>query len=263
MPVTLEVDDRSVATLTLDRPAKRNALDRPMLESLLDVTSDLERRGDIRAVVVRGAGGTFCAGADIAEWVNPSGPVAADLSRLGRSAFAAVAALPVPSVALIEGAAVGGGFELALACDVRVAADDALLGFPELRLGNLPAWSGLARLVEITGLGVARHLLLTGELVDGERAGALGIVTAVAESNGLSRKLAEVVDGFLACEPTALTLAKQVLAGYHHDLPLEPALAAFTAGLESSRSRKQAFLDRRAAARRGRAVTTTRIGAAS
>lgn len=262
MPVTLEVDDRSVATLTLDRPAKRNALDRAMLESLLDLIAGLERRDDVRAVVVRGAGGTFCAGADIADWVSPSGPVAAELSRLGRTAFAAVAALPVPSVALIEGAAVGGGFELALACDVRVAAQDALLGLPELRLGNLPSWSGLARLVEVTGLGVARHLLLTGELIDGVRAGALGIVTAVAPSDGLSRALAEVVDGFLACEPTALALAKQVLAGFHHDLPLEPAMAAYTAGLESSRSRKQAFLDRRAA-RRGVAVPATRIGAAS
>nr|WP_296066622.1 enoyl-CoA hydratase/isomerase family protein [uncultured Actinoplanes sp.] len=256
MPVTLDVDDRSVATLTLDRPAKRNALDRAMLESLLDATTGLGRRDDVRAVVVRGAGRTFCAGADIADWVSPAAPVAAELSRLGRAAFAAVAALPAPSVALIEGAAVGGGLELALACDVRIAAGDALLGFPELRLGNLPAWNGLSRLVGVAGLGVARHLLLTGELVDGTRAGHLGIVTAVAPPDRLTRALAEVVDGFLACEPAALALAKQVLAGFDRDLPLEPAMAAYTAGLDTSRSRKQAFLDRRAA-------PANRIGAPS
>jgi enoyl-CoA hydratase/carnithine racemase len=218
MPVILDVDDSSVATLLLDRPHKRNALDREMLDSLLDATGQLARRTDVRAVIVR---------------------------------FAAVAALDVPSVALIEGAAVGGGFELALACDVRIAASDALIGFPELRLGNLPAWGGLARLIGITGLGAARHLLLTGELVDGIRAATLGVVTAVADPNDLSAELARIVNGFTACEPTALALAKQVLTGFAGDLPLEPAIASYTAGLDSSRRRKQDFLDRKAARKIG------------
>lgn len=251
MPVTLDVDDNAVATLLLDRPGKRNALDRAMLESLLDATAELAGRTDVRAVVVRGAGGTFCAGADIADWVAPSGPLAAQLSRLGRDAFDSVAALDVPSVALIEGTAVGGGFELALACDVRIAAADALIGFPELRLGNLPAWGGLARVIGIAGLGVARHLLLTGELVDGGRAAGLGVVTAVAPPDALAAELARVVDGFTACDPAALALAKQVLTGFDRDLPLEPAMASYTAGLDSSRRRKQDFLDRRAARRMG------------
>jgi enoyl-CoA hydratase/carnithine racemase len=259
MPVTLDVDDSSVATLLLNRPSKRNALDRAMLESLIEAVTELNGRDDVRAVVVRGAAGTFCAGADIADWVAPSGPLAAELSRLGRDAFAALAALPVPSVALIEGIAVGGGLELALACDVRIAAQDALIGFPELRLGNLPAWGGLARLVGIAGLGPVRHLLLTGDLVDGNRAAALGVVTTVAPAADLGAALARVVDGFTACEPTALALAKQVLAGFGSDLPLEPAIASYTAGLDSSRGRKQDFLDRKAA----RKASTTVIGASS
>ncbi|GAA0572997.1 enoyl-CoA hydratase-related protein [Paractinoplanes ferrugineus] len=251
MPVTLDVDDRSVATLLLDRPRKRNALDREMLESLLDATGRLAGRTDVRAVVVRGAGGTFCAGADIGDWVAPSAPLAAELSKLGRDAFAAVAALDVPSVALIEGTAIGGGFELALACDLRIAAGDALIGFPELRLGNLPAWGGLARLIDVAGLGTARHLLLTGELIDGVRAAALGAVTAVAADGDLSAELSRVVDCFTACEPAALALAKQVLSGFDSDLPLEPAMASYTAGLDSSRRRKQDFLDRQAARKIG------------
>jgi enoyl-CoA hydratase/carnithine racemase len=262
MPVTLDVDDSSVATLLLDRPSKRNALDRSMLESLLDAVANVARRDDVRAVIVRGAGGTFCAGADIADWVAPSGALAAELSRLGRDAFAAVAALPVPSVALIEGTAVGGGFELALACDVRIAADDAVLGFPELRLGNLPAWGGLARLIGIAGLGAARHLLLTGELVDGARAAALGAVTVAAPRAELPQALSRIVGGFTACEPTALALAKQVLSDFDRDLPLEPAIASYTAGLDSSRGRKQEFLDRKAA-RKAVSVAPTRIGVSS
>jgi enoyl-CoA hydratase/carnithine racemase len=251
MPVTLDVDDNSVATLLLNRPSKRNALDRGMLESLLGATAEIARHADVRAVIVRGAGGTFCAGADIADWVAPSGPLAAELSRLGRDAFASVAALGVPSVALIEGTAIGGGFELALACDVRIAATDALIGFPELRLGNLPAWGGLARLTGIAGVGAARHLLLTGELVDGARAAGLGVVTAVAPPGELAGELTRIVDGFTACEPAALALAKQVLTMFDRDLPLEPAMASYTAGLDSSRSRKQDFLDRKAASRIG------------
>ena len=252
MPVTLTVDDVGVATLLLERPSKRNALDRAMLESLLARVGELAGRDDVRAVVVRGSGGTFCAGADIADWAGPTGPEAAALSRLGRQAFTALAALAVPSVALIEGTAVGGGLELALACDVRIARPDALIGFPELGLGNLPAWGGLARLIDSAGLGVARYLLLTGTLIDGVRAAQLQVVTSASDPQRpphMDELLAEVLAGFLGSEPTALALAKQALSAYESDLPLEPALAAYFAGLDSSTGRKQAFLDRKAAAK--------------
>ena len=250
MPVTLDVDPDGVATLLLDRPAKRNALDRAMLDSLAAAVGRLAGRDDVRAVVVRGAGGTFCAGADIADWVGTPGPVAAELSRLGRDTFAALAALPVPSVAVIEGGAIGGGLELALACDLRVAADDAVLGLPETRLGNLPSWGGVARLAAVAGLGVARQLLLGGEMLTGARAAGLLVVGAAAPAVELEALVRGTVERLLAADPTALALAKQVLAGPAGDHPLEPALAAYTAGLDSSRRRKQDFLDQKARRRR-------------
>lgn len=249
MPVTLDVDPDGVATLLLDRPAKRNALDRAMLESLGAAVGQLAARDDVRVVVVRGAGGTFCAGADIADWVGIPGPVAAELSGLGRDVFAALAALPVPSLAVIEGSAIGGGLELALACDLRVAAADAVLGLPETRLGNLPSWGGVPRLTAVAGLGVARQLLLGGEMVSGARAAELLVVGAAAPPGGLDALVRTTVERLLAADPAALALAKQVLGG-PPDSPLEPALAAYTAGLESSRRRKQDFLDQRARRRR-------------
>lgn len=254
MTVSLVVDARGIAHLTLERAAKRNALDRAMLEQLRDRIHEIRDRGDARAVVVRGAGGSFCAGADIADWVQPPHEVAVELSELGRDAFAALAALPVPSIAVIEGGAFGGGLELALACDIRISTHDAVLGLPELGLGNLPSWGGMARLVDISGLAVARHLLLTGELISGSRAAHLLLVSSTHDAAELDAAVAAVVTRLVAAEPTAVRLAKQVLAGLETHLASESALAGYTAGLASSRERKQDFLDRKAAAR---AATTS------
>lgn len=247
MPVTLTVDHAGVATLRLDRPAKRNALDRAMLEDLTAHVDKLAGRDDVRAVVVRGAGGTFCAGADIGDWVSPTGAEAAELANLGRQTFTRLAHLPAASVAVIEGVAVGGGLELALACDIRIGDRDALVGLPELRLGNLPAWGGLARLVDVAGLGAARLMLLTGQPISCARAAELHVVATACAPDELDSTLEHTLSWLLACEPTAVALAKTTLTGFERDHPLEPVIASYTAGLASSRERKQEFLDRRAA----------------
>ncbi len=252
MPVRLEVSN-NVATLLLDRPKKRNALDVAMLESLREQVRQV-RDSRARVVVLRGAGGVFSAGADLADWVAPTPAQAAERSRLGREVFTELSALPQPSVAVVTGVAAGGGLELALACDLRVADPHARLGFPEARLGNLPAWGGLARLIGAVGVGVARHLLLTGDLFSGERAGQLLVVDRVAAD--VEGALSALVHSLLAGDPWALSTGKQVLAGFDVDLGLEPLVAAHVAGLESSRQRKQAFLEERAARRvDGREVT--------
>jgi enoyl-CoA hydratase/carnithine racemase len=255
--VTLTVDTDGVAHLVLDRASKRNALDRAMVESLRDRVAEIRERDDVRAVVVRGAGGTFCAGADIADWVQPPHEVAVANSELGQDAFGALAALPVPSVAVIEGGAFGGGLELALACDLRIATDDAVLGLPELGLGNLPAWGGVARMVDIAGLGVARHVLLSGEFLSGARAAELLLVTSSHPAADLQDALDATITRLLAAETTAVRLAKQVLAGLESTVPSESALAGYTAGLDSSRGRKQDFLDRKAAARAAAPAATS------
>lgn len=256
MPVTLTIDPDGVAHLTLDRPSKRNALDNAMVASLQEQVDLLEGREDVRLVVVRGAGGTFCAGADIADWVSPSNATAAQQSVRGNKAFDALAALPQPSIAVLEGTTVGGGLELAMACDLRVAATDALIGLPELGLGNLPSWGGTARIVAVAGLGIARHLLLAGELINGERAAELHLVTTSAAADVLDETVSVLVNRLLNAEPHAVALAKANLATFNQHLPAEDAMAAYTAGLDSSRERKQDFLDRKAAAKAARSIPT-------
>ncbi|WP_436701800.1 enoyl-CoA hydratase/isomerase family protein [Nocardioides sp. BYT-33-1] len=266
MPVTLTVDTDGVAHLTLDRPAKRNALDRAMVAALREQVAVLAARDDVRVVVLRGAGGSFCAGADIADWVAPANAVAAAQSRAGTAAFDAIAALPVPTVAVLEGIAVGGGLELAMACDLRIASRDARLGLPELGLGNLPSWGGTARIADVAGLGVARHLLLSGELITGVRAAELLIVSSAHEAADLDTAVAALVQRLTQAEPLAVSLAKRALAGLERHLAQEDALAAYTAGLDSSRDRKQDFLDRKAAAKKAtaaRAASSTSEGTAS
>ena len=209
MPVTLDVDPDGVATLLLDRPAKRNALDRAMLESLGAAVGRIASRADVRVVVVRGAGGSFCAGADIADWTGTPGPVAAELSRLGRDTFAALAALPVPSLAVIEGTAVGGGLELALACDIRVASTRAKLGLPEATLGLLPGFGGTQRLARLIGAGRALDLMLTARQIEAAEALGMGLVNYVAD-DALS-KAREVAEATLKNAPIALSLIKEAV----------------------------------------------------
>jgi enoyl-CoA hydratase/carnithine racemase len=257
MSVTLTVEANGVAHLTLDRPDKRNALDGQMLLDLRARVAEIGGRDDVRVVVVRGSAGTFCAGADIADWVAPTQDVAAQLSQLGQDTFAELAALPVLSIAVIEGTAVGGGLELAVACDLRITTTEAIWGLPELGLGNLPSWGGTARLVDLAGLGVTRQLLLTSELITGSRAVELHLATSAHTPEQLDDALHTILDRSLAAEPRAVGLAKKVLADFEHRTGLEAALAAYTAGLESSQQRKQDFLDRKAAARAARQATPT------
>lgn len=247
--LTMQVDDRGVAWLELTRPVKRNALTGNMLTTLATYARDLSLTPDLRLLVLHAQGPSFCAGADLGEWVDPTAKEAAALSRQGREAFSRLAELDIPSLAVIQGSAIGGGLELALACDVRVSTNTALLGLPEVRLGNLPAWGGMSRLIEATGLGFTRQLLLSGSLVSGDVAAQRGLVSEAVPEEDLVTCRDDWVDAFLATDPLAVALAKQLLADTTHTMPIEAALAAYTSGLDSSRKRKQAFLERSAGSR--------------
>ncbi|MFF2848731.1 enoyl-CoA hydratase/isomerase family protein [Streptomyces sp. NPDC058001] len=245
MPVLLDVDKRGLATLTLDRYAKRNSLDEAMLVSLGEALGAVESDPAVRCVVLRGSHGFFCAGADIADWTDP-GPERADwLSRLGTAVLARLAALGVPTIALIERSALGGGLELALACDLRVTTDDATLGYPEARLGNLTSWGGIARLVDTVGTAHARRLFLTATPVTGTEAARIGLVTEAVTADRLTAVTEGLVDAVTACDPLALRVVKDTLAGYATRVPAEPTFAAFFSLSEASRARKQDFFQRK------------------
>ena len=171
-----------VAVLTLDRPEALNAIGTATVERLRAVLDGLRDDERIRALVLAGAGRAFCAGADLAEIESftTAHQFGAFVGRLG-GVFALIEEFPKPSVAALHGFAFGGGLELALACDLRVAERGARLGLPEMKLGVLPGAGGTQRLPRLAPPAIAKQMILTGEPIDAERAWAVGLVNELAE----------------------------------------------------------------------------------
>ena len=174
--VTVE-SDWEVATVCLDRPAKHNALTPEMLEQLEQILAALDSDRDVRVVLLTAVGDrSFCAGADIKRFkALPPLDMWTLWTRLGHRVFDRLAGLRQPTIAAVTGNAYGGGFELALACDLRIVADDATLGLTEVGIGTLPGWGGTGRLRDLVGAGRAKELIFTGEPLTAERALAWGV----------------------------------------------------------------------------------------
>jgi enoyl-CoA hydratase len=233
-----------VGSVVIDRPAKRNALSEEMLLAMRDGVRELVNNG-ANVLVVRSSSDHFTAGADLTEWASPTAARAIQLSRLGNEAFDAIATAPVPSLAIIDGVAAGGGLELALACDLRIGTTRVKIGLPEVGLGNLPGWGGLERLPRVIGQARAAELLFMAELVDGVRAAEIGLLNWVVDADDLERESTRIIDVLLAVDPTALGLAKAAIGGTR----LDGVIAAITSQSAESKARKQAFLDRRSSGR--------------
>jgi enoyl-CoA hydratase len=175
-----------VATITVDRAHRGNALSFAVLDSLETAAHRLAVDTDVRAVVITGAGGrAFSAGADITELAGLDHTGGVTLAAHGHRVFDAIAELPQPVIAAVNGVAFGGGLELALACDLRIAADHARFAFPEITLANVPGWGGTYRLPQVVGAGRARHMLLGGQPITAETALAWGLVTDVVPAADL------------------------------------------------------------------------------
>jgi enoyl-CoA hydratase len=234
-----------VACLTLDRPPV-NAIGDAWLRDFNRCLDELGTRSDWRVLHLRSAHKTFCAGADLAEMrgllASPQGieamvNVAAGMQRL----FARLEALPQVTLAEIGGAALGGGLELALACDLRVAANEAKLGLPEVRLGLVPGAGGTQRLTRLAGRAVALRMILTGETLDGAAAQALGLVQWALPRAELPRRAAEIAERTAASPRDALAACKRCIAaaedpsqdGYQEELAQSRRLysSATTRGL--------------------------------
>lgn len=223
-PVLVEVRD-GVGTVTLNRPAAANALSMELVGALGHAFAQLRGDESVRAVIVTGAGAkAFCAGADLKERRAMTLEETRSFLRLLNSSVDAVAAFPRPVIAAINGAAFGGGLELALACDFRIAADTAEMGLVETRLGIIPGAGGTQRLARLAGPAIAKELILTGRRVGAARALALGVVGEVvpaAEVPAAAMRLAAELAG---AGPLALTQAKRAIDGGLH-LPMADALA--------------------------------------
>ncbi|MFZ5539965.1 MAG: enoyl-CoA hydratase/isomerase family protein [Pseudomonadota bacterium] len=211
MPGTIHVaTERHVATVTLDSPGKLNAIGVAMWLELRRAFESFAT-APVRCVVVRGAGGNFAAGADIEEFREVRHDEASGRRfhlELLAPALEAIRAAPQPVIAAIEGVCVGGGLEIALACDVRIAADGARFGAPVGRLGFPFALPELRPLLELVGPGVAAELLLTGRLYDAQEALAKGLIQRVVTADGLAAAVEETVGGVLAGSPLAARLNK-------------------------------------------------------
>jgi enoyl-CoA hydratase len=241
-------DGAAWAEVILNRPEKGNALNLPMLDRLAGITEALKGDREVRAVVLRGQGRFFCTGGDIEAWgsMTPH-DMGRDWILRGIEVFGKIAALPQPVIAAVTGHALGGGLELALAADLRIALKTARFGNPEVTLGMIPGWMGMSRLAESIGPARARHLLLLGSPITATQAYEWGLVTALAEDeNDLAAQLDAWIDRLSSNGPLAMTLVKGVLETLHRDLHAHHASAtAQAAGTEDCKEGVRAFIEKR------------------
>lgn len=246
------VREGAVATVTLARPERRNALDPSLLEALAETFDGLSRDGDVRVVVLRGAGPAFCAGADLG-WMAASRELSreenvADAERMA-AAFEAVDACPKPVVARVHGAAFGGGAGLVACADVAIAADGATFAFSEVRLGLVPATIS-PYVLRAIGPGATRALFTTGRRFGAAEALRLGLVFEVVPEDALDAAVADVVGSFLAAGPEAVTACKRLVRDATTALALDDLperIAAARVG-EEGREGVTAFLEKRSPA---------------
>lgn len=239
-----------IGTITIDRPEKRNALNSQVRRELIGAVDTLRDDPDVRVGVLTGAGEkAFVAGADIGEFAERS-PLQQRAAMEGRRVFDALAECPKPIIASINGYALGGGCELAMACDLRIAARSARLGQPEVNLAILPGGGGTQRLPRLVGLGRAMRLVLTGELIGAEEAERIGLVDEVVEDDALVDRTRELAASIARHSPVALKLIKQAIQAAAElplagglDLERELFITAFSS--EDRREGIEAFLEKR------------------
>jgi enoyl-CoA hydratase len=211
--------DGAVAIITVDRPEALNAFDVDTLGALRVRLRELDE--DARVVVLTGAGDrAFAAGADIKYMSELDVAEAKEWGELGHEVGRLLETIPQPTIAAINGFALGGGCELALACDIRYAATNAKIGQPEINLGIIPGWGGTQRLARVAGIGVAKELILTGRAVDAQEALRIGLVNAVFEPDELLDKTLETARLLASKSPIALAAAKAAVnRALHGDHP--------------------------------------------
>jgi enoyl-CoA hydratase len=254
--LVLEKRDR-VAIITINRPEKRNALNIKTREEGAALLEELRNDSSVGVVVFTGAGDkAFIAGADIAEFAGRTSITQRDV-MMGRSLFTAIDTFPKPVIAMINGFCLGGGCELALACDIRVASDKAQFGQPEINLGIIPGGGGTQRLTRLVGEGKAMELILTGQLIDAQTAYSIGLVNHVVPADQLESKTMEIAQQIARKSPIALQLAKEAVkiasrSNLDEGLRREVDLFALCFSTEDKDEGVSAFLERRDPVFKGR-----------
>jgi enoyl-CoA hydratase len=249
--LSVTTSDR-IATITVNRPDKLNALNDRVIAELGDAIDSARESAEVAGIILTGAGRAFVAGADISELETHGAISAKMLAQRGQDVFRRYETSPKPVVAAVNGFALGGGCELAMACHIRIASDAAKFGQPEVKLGLIPGYGGTQRLPRLIGKGRALQLLLTGEIIDANEAYRIGLVNRVVPAADLIATATAMLHGILANGPLAVAYCVEVVnRGY--DLTLDEALTleatafGLLAATDDKREGTQAFLDKRPA----------------
>ncbi|MFS8084974.1 MAG: enoyl-CoA hydratase/isomerase family protein [Acidobacteriota bacterium] len=254
--VLLDRRDR-VAVITINRPEKRNALNIQTRAEGAAVLDELRADDSVRVVIVTGAGDkAFIAGADIAEFAGRTAISQREI-MVERGLFNAFDTFPKPVIAMVNGYCLGGGCEVALACDIRVASEKASFGQPEINLGIIPGGGGTQRLTRLVGEGKAMELILTGEIINAQTAFDLGLVNHVVPADQLEAKTMEIASRIAEKSPIALRLAKEAIklasrSNLDEGLRREVDLFALCFSSEDKDEGVKAFLEKRKADFKGK-----------
>ncbi|UCF59397.1 MAG: enoyl-CoA hydratase/isomerase family protein [Candidatus Bathyarchaeota archaeon] len=201
-----------IATITINRPKALNALNEETLPEFLSSLENAEKDENVRVIVITGAGEkAFCAGLDLKTVKDISVIKAVETSRLGQKLTLAIEELGKPVIAAINGYALGGGLELAMACDISIASENARIGQTEVNVGLIPGWGGTQRLPRLVGKGIAKELIFTGKMIDAKTAERLGLINMVVPPEKLKSAVEELAKVIMSKPPIAIKLAKELI----------------------------------------------------
>jgi enoyl-CoA hydratase len=242
----------SIATVTINRPEAMNALNSAVLAEMYDFLTSLTKMKDIKVLIITGEGKAFVAGADIGEMSNMNSQQALEFAKTGQRIFSMIENLEIPVIAAINGFALGGGCELAMACDFRIASSKAKFGQPEVNLGLIPGYAGTQRLSRITNIANALYLICSAEMLTADEALRIGLVQKITEPEQLLAQTLELAKKIASKGPVAVKAAKKVIRqGIGKDMQtaceLEAKEFAGLFGNGESGEGMKAFLEKRAA----------------
>ncbi|HHV16042.1 MAG TPA: enoyl-CoA hydratase/isomerase family protein [Gelria sp.] len=249
--------DSGIATVQLNRPEVLNAIDEDVLLDLSRAMDDIVKDDDVRVLVVKGNKDAFAAGADIKSFVDYSPRDAHEYIFQVQISMNKLMAIGKPSIASISGYALGGGCEMALACDIRIAADNAVFGLPEINLGIIPGGSGTLRLTRLVGEGKAKELIFLGEIFNAKKALELGVINRLVPLEDLEAETAKLARRLARKPPIALRTAKELIqlsydVDIHTGLMMEKEKFGYLFSTEDQREGMLAFLEGRKASFQGK-----------
>lgn len=250
--ISIEIEDNGVAILTMNRPKALNALNGEMLKEIVEIMDCIGDDDAIKGIIITAEGKGFIAGADISEFQGLSAMGGRERSKLGQSACNAIDRLEKPVIAAVNGFALGGGNEIALAADIRIASTKAVFGQPEVNLGIMPCFGGTQRLTRLIGYGRAKEMIYTARQVKAEEAFAIGLVNLVVQPEELLSASKKMMDTILKKAPRSISMCKSVMnkgaeIGIVEALELESQATGLLFGTEDEVEGIAAFLEKRSA----------------